>query len=130
MSQRELARAINIGETTLSQILSGKQNPMYGNVLAIMMTLKANPGWIVCGIEPKYLDDANTPDSQQYLKPVHVTGVERWILETHENMAQPEKAFLRNVPFPFPEVQQPAVVYQMVLTAYRQAVQFGNEHAK
>lgn len=121
VSQSDLARGIGVGATLISEVLNGKRDPILENALAMMLWLRVNPGWIVCGVEPKYLDEKQRESSRELL-PVNLTGAERWILDTAESITQQERAFLRAVPFPHPEVQQPDVVYQMVLTAYRQAL--------
>lgn len=117
MSQRDLARAIDYGETPLSAVLSGKSSPKPETLMSICQTLRAHPSWVLLGMEPAYFEDGDVPMTKNA-----PWGVDRWITESSEGRAasDDEKAWLRSVPWPSPHVRYPDMIYAMVLMAYRQ----------
>jgi transcriptional regulator with XRE-family HTH domain len=120
MTQRALAEAVSMRETSVSQILSGEQAPKAETIAAICQHLRVHPSWIMLGIEPRYFED-----SASNLSPVQpaqaLLGVDHWLNEMRDTTPD-ERAWMRAVPWPTPHLRQPDSVYLMALAAYRQTL--------
>jgi transcriptional regulator with XRE-family HTH domain len=121
MTQRALASAIGMRETTVSQILNGDQAPQAETLAVMCKHLRVHPSWIMLGLEPRYFED-----SAHGLAPVQVPqpallGVDQWLADMGVDVTSDERAWMRAVPWPTPHVRQSDTAYLMALAAYRQA---------
>jgi transcriptional regulator with XRE-family HTH domain len=119
MRRKELAVAVGMTPTSVGQILAGIQQPGADTLSALCRELRVHPNWIMLGVEPRYLEDSSTD-----LPPVNtgapVLGIDQWLAEQRD-MTPDERAWMRAVPWVSPHVKQPNLVYQLVLSAYRQS---------
>lgn len=134
--QTDLARHLDMRDSTISDIFLSKTGPRTSTFRAICDALEINPGYVMLGIDPKWVA-ARASSSSTELRPVAVPalGVERWFGESVEGrtLGEEERESMRRVPWPDPHARYPDVVYHLVLSGLRQARQFhfpsaGNGH--
>lgn len=121
ITNRDISRKIQLGEGSVGKILLGKTSPTLDNFLGILGVLGLNPSYVLFGIGSKYVaDEEGSPsDSSQRLKAVCTSGVDAWLLETHEPTTKDERDWMRSVKWDEPEVRLPDEIYEMELRVYR-----------
>lgn len=121
--QTKLAAAVDVRDSTISDILSGKRGPRRSTFEAICSALSVNPGYILEGFEPKWTDEATA--SQTGLKPVGPMslGADRWFIESPEGRSttEEERDALRRFEWPDPYARYDNIAYLLVLLGLRHA---------
>lgn len=123
-SQADLAHAIKKRDSTISAILGGNSGPRTSTFKAICDALRLNPGYVMFGIEPRFIEPQKTPSSTE-LKPVAMSlGVDLWLADTPDgrSTSAAERDAMRAVPWPNPFQRYSNETYLLILTGLRQAL--------
>ncbi len=123
LTYRDLSRKTLIGESSVGAVLNGKQDAKFSNLEKIMDALCVNPGWVLAGMEPRYLDGSGGSSESGVLRAVVVTDLDRWLRTQPTGSVTPsEIEFLRTAPLPSGGKGRRDTAYQTLLQALRFAI--------